>query len=820
MLNRKYILLLAAFLLAAGFVTAQTGALKHGNKLYDQMAYPAAIRAYNRVLKKGDQKEAMEKIADSYRLIGNTQKAEFWYGKVANISDTKPITKFRYGQMLQANGKYAEAKAAFEEYKRTGEDVAKATRYINACSRVPEFKADSARYTLTKTKVNSAASDFGAVPFNKGIVFASSRHHGFFSKARNMRNENLFYDLYYADNALPNQKKLPVKPLKGKVNSRFHDGPAVITREGLMYFTRSNDGRDSKGVVRLKIYSARLVGKKWKEVKPLSFNSNEFSCGHPALSADGNTMVFASDMPGGKGGIDLWMVKKNGENWSTPVNLGDEINTEGDEKFPFLHSSSTLFFSSDGHPGMGNLDIFSATQNAKGMWGSTRNAGFPLNSSRDDFSISWIGSQANGYISSNRPGGSGDDDIWMFSRKSAIHGVIVDANTKTPIPGAKVTVMDNNSKTVEYLTNDQGEFTHVAQFNSDYFLTVEKEGYAPRREKLSTKDISPVADLEARLELQPDLKYVVTGTVTDDSTGQPLANAAIRLVGLRGEKNTTTDNKGQYRADLDEEESYFLIVMKDSYVPYIAQLATRGAEPQDFTYNARLRKGNYILVNGLVTNQTSNYPLGGATVRGIDAIKRVETAFFRTGDDGRYYMVLDPANPQYLLVGSRKDFFSRRIDLTAPVAHKDTMLTADLPLIPYRVGEVVKIIYYDYNKSNIRDDASRELFDIIYFLADNPEAAVELTSHTDSRGNGEYNRKLSQERADAAVKYITSHGIGSNRIVARGMGESKIVNSCTDGAQCDEAQHAMNRRTEITVISLTGDTGVNSAPNPGTGTNK
>jgi outer membrane protein OmpA-like peptidoglycan-associated protein len=812
---RNLIVFSLSLLLMSGMVQAQSGALSRGNRYYEQMAYPAAIRAYLVAWKTSQTSGVMERLADSYRQIGDTRNAEIWYGKLANLSDTRPINKFRYGQMLQANGKYAEAQRAFEDYQRTGENVAKATRYAMACARVSEFKADSARYTLTKMKVNSRASDFGAMPWDKGIIFSSARARGFFSRARNMRNEGLFYDLYYADNALPNQEKVPVKPVRGKVNSRFHDGPAVVTREGIMYFTRSNDGKDSKGVVRLKIYSAKWNGKKWMEVKALPFNSNEYSCGHPALSADGNTLIFTSDMPGGKGGTDLWKVTKEGESWGTPQNLGDAINTDGDEKFPYLHSSGTLFFSSDGHVGLGGLDIFSATANGSGQFDAPRNAGFPLNSSRDDFSIAWIGSQANGYITSNRPGGEGDDDLWMFSRKSAIHGTVVDARTQLPLPSATVTVMDANSKTSTYTADSKGEFSHIADFNRDYFVTVEAPGYAPRKEIASTKDMSPVADLQVKLALEPELRYAVSGLVLDDSTSAPLAGATVRLVGLNGEKSVTTDAQGRYKADLDENENYFLLVMKEGYVPHIAQVVTQGTEPQEFVQNARVRRGHYILVNGLVSNQTTQSRLGGATIRGIDAQKRVETAFFRTGDDGRYYMVLDPAIPQFLLVGSRKDFFSRRVDLETPVAQRDTALTADLALVPYRVGEVVKIIYYDYNKSVIREDAGRDLFDIIYFLADNPEAAVELTSHTDCRGNGEYNRDLSQDRADAAVKFITSHGIGSERIKAVGMGESKPVNACVDGTQCDDAQHAENRRTEITVVSLSGSTGVKEAPKTG-----
>ncbi len=783
---------------------AQNRNLRKGDKLYEALAYPLAINQYEKGLKKERDIRAMERLADAYNNIGEPEGAEKWYGELVTTQGAAAINKFYYGQALMSNGKYAQARKWFEAYLQTGENPRRAARFIEACDYAQELKMDSTRYVVEPEDFNVGASDMAPVMTRQGMIYTSSRRRGFGARFVNLRDrEKYFYDIYMVkrDNS---KKGFKIKPLKGKVNSRFHEGPAVLSPKGdKIYFTRSNYikgdfGKDTRGINRLKIFSATNENGKWKNVEPISFNDDMYSCGHPALSKDGQVMVFASDIPGGFGGTDLYMSKWDGSSWSTPINLGSKINTQGDEEFPYLHNSGTLFFSSNGHPGMGGLDIFAAAADGD-SWEEPTNAGYPLNSSRDDFGITWRSNSPRGYFTSNR---SGNDDIFNFTRKMKIKGTVVDSRTKAPLRSVKVSMMDASSKETKLTTDKEGKFEIDAKWGTDYFATLSKKDYLQLREKILTKEVSPFEDIEVVMELERDLIFTLSGDVKDSESGAAVEDADIRLISYR-EKNFQGDKKGSYFTELEENTEYTVIILKDGYKPHIATVSTIGkVDPEDFIINASLDKGNYMLVEGRSFVQEDKKTLPQTTVAAIHSQDRKEADRTVSRYDGRFWMVLDPTVEHYL-IGSKQGYFASRAELPKPGDFKgDTTVSVDMPMVPYEIGAVVKIIYYDYNKSNITDIASMDLFEIIYFLENNPEASVELSSHTDSRGGDSYNEKLSQSRSDAAVGYITDRGIQKPRIVAKGYGEKQLVNKCDDGVNCGEAEHSKNRRTEIRVTKL------------------
>ncbi|HHG86212.1 MAG TPA: hypothetical protein ENJ82_15790 [Bacteroidetes bacterium] len=309
-------------------------------------------------------------------------------------------------------------------------------------------------------------------------------------------------------------------------------------------------------------------------------------------------------------------------------------------------------------------------------------------------------------------------------------------------------------------------------------------------------------DLEIEMKLERDMLFSVSGRVTDANTGFQITDADVRIIATKG-KTYQTNNKGEYFTKVNEDREYAVIIKKEGYVPQIFDFSTEGkTEPEDFVFNAALEPGHYLLVEGETLLRDGGKVEPGVNVRAVDANKRAEHKATRSRKDGRFWMVLNPADENFL-VGTKEGFFASRVDLPEPgKIVGDTTIAVKLHMVRYEIGAIVKIIYYDYNQSNIKKIASKDLFEIVYFLQDNPEVSVELGSHTDSRGGDQYNMSLSQRRSDAAVAYILSRGIETKRVTAQGFGESQLVNKCRNDAPCTEEEHAGNRRTEIRVTKL------------------
>lgn len=814
--THKTIKILSAVLLSAVClsVQAQSGKLEKANRLFEEEAYPDAIRLYKKVLKKKPVMEAREHLAVSYEKTGQYGQAMEQYRKLVNLPAPKNIYYFDYGRLLKMNGRYEEAQDNFEKYRQTGENTVLAMKYKQSCDFAMDLMEDSLKYEIKPESYNKYSSDFGPEITSTGILFTSSRNRGFFSRVLNRRSNDYFYDLYFAESVMKGGKPTyKVKPVRGKVNTRFHEGPAVLDKEGsTMYFTRSNflNGKrktDGNGVNNLKIFSAKRVGKKWKEVEPLPFNSDEYSVGHPALTRDGNAMVFASDMPGGFGGSDLYVVRKEGDAWSQPENLGPVVNSLGDELFPSLTADGTLMFSSDGHPGMGGLDIF-FVKREDSRWGEVRNAGYPLNGPADDFGTSMIAGKARGYMSSNRDGGEGRDDIYNFERQMTITGTIVAVADGEPMEGVEVSVMDDSGVPAKYTTDENGRFEVLGKYGKDYFFTANKPEYVEEKLRLPTRELSPLEDPEVRMEMERDLHFDIAGKVTDAKNGSGLNAAKIRLKKTTGSSRVGyADGTGQYEEPLDMQTEYTVFVGKEGYIPKIATVSTMGkSETELFRVDAELEKGRFILVEGQVVRKDNSAPLPDATVHTVDLNTRKEIQRVNTNKAGQFNIILDPGVEQMLLVSSKNDYFTARMEV--PVLDSttnDTTIYPTIELVPWEVGQVVKIIYYEYNKSNILNESSKDLFEIVYFLEDNPAASVELGSHTDSRGSASYNQELSQRRGDAAVGFIVDQGIEKSRIESKGYGESQLTNDCKDGAKCTDEAHGKNRRTEIKIIKIDDD---------------
>ncbi len=389
--------------------------LKKANRMFEAQAYKQAIDLYIDVLTYDNPIEAKEKLAHSYRKVSQFEKAEYWYRLIIPVLKKRKLN-FYLAQVLQGQGKYDEAAELYMGY---ADIYPRSEVFAEACRNPEQFHKNKEAYKIDNLPFNSPSSEFGPVIFRDNqLVFASSQDGN--KKPSNdyyLREEN-YLDLFVTQPIVSEWSK--PKRLKGSINSPFHDGPACFDKYyQQVWFTRNTSSR-GKGVkeqtkkLHLQLFSATVNGTdKWTDVIPFEHNNENYSVAHPTLADNGRLLYFSSNMPGGFGNSDIWVCVKVDSTWSKPKNLGPDINTPEDEQFPYIHEDGTLYFSSNGHPGLGGFDIFFSKQ-VKRTWSRPQNMGSPVNSSRDDFSIVYD-KRGNGYFASNREGGKGADDIYRFS---------------------------------------------------------------------------------------------------------------------------------------------------------------------------------------------------------------------------------------------------------------------------------------------------------------------------------------------------------------------------------------------------------------------
>lgn len=393
------------------------------NKYFDELAYKKSAELYEKIYAdgRGDTK-IISKIADAYYFNTETEKAVVWYKKLVENLGNKVSKEhlYRYTRVLRSNGNY---KASDSILNMHFKDKVALTGATNA-NYISEMLKNSGENSVKIHNVatNTQFSDFGGFMHNDSFYFASTMPK---TKRKIYKwNEQPYLDLYTSEIKdstvtiidLVNKQKLPKK-----INTKYHEASMVLTKDGkTMYFTRVNYNRkrvrrDKKREVLLSIYKANLVAGKWKNIKKLPFTSNEYSTGHPTLSADEKTLYFISNMPGGFGETDIYKVAINDDgSFGNPKNLGKKVNTRGREMFPFISDKNILYFSSDGRKGLGALDIFEVFLGEKGKIEAVKNLKAPFNSNLDDFGFVVDANIKKGFFSSNRAGGKGDDDIYSF----------------------------------------------------------------------------------------------------------------------------------------------------------------------------------------------------------------------------------------------------------------------------------------------------------------------------------------------------------------------------------------------------------------------
>lgn len=457
------------------------------DRYFKEYSYIKSARLYSAIVKRGDSTQGtLERLADSYYNNADIDQAKVWYAILLDKYDSSVDSDYlyKYAQTLKSSGDEALSKIWFDKYAAVTKDGVR-SKYIQE-----NVKLQEPDYTIYESvrnlDINTEYSDFnGFIHDNKLSVFSTRPGEG--TKIYNW-NQQPFLNAY--SGAIKDNGQLgDLELYPGDVNSKYHEATLVITKDGkTMYFTRDNFqkkflGKSKDNTTHLKLYRAVLENGKWRGVVELPFNSDEYSVGHPTLSVDEKTLYFASDMPGTLGGTDIFKVEIKGNNkYSIPENLGNVVNTEGMEMFPYVSKDNVLYFSSDGRAGLGLLDVYKVTLSdlsEKNVY----NLGNTLNSEMDDFAFV-LKTENTGYFSSNRPGGKGDDDIYTFGVGSSlclenIAGIVTDIKTGLPIENATVQLMDTDGEVKETVkTKADGSYEFLDKLcGSKFIIRADKTDY-------------------------------------------------------------------------------------------------------------------------------------------------------------------------------------------------------------------------------------------------------------------------------------------------------------------------------------------------------
>ncbi|MFD2822782.1 OmpA family protein [Lacinutrix iliipiscaria] len=512
---------LTLLLLSSFSLTAQNKDTRTADKYFDRLEYIDAIDAYTKLIEKGKADEYVySQLAEANRMIFSTVEAERWYSKVLESSQN-PETIYQYSQMLKANGKYEDSNAQMKKFAalRPGDD--RSIAFNSNPDYLPKILEKGKKFNIQNLSINSENSDFGGIVNNNEFYFTSARN----SSRRNYGwNDQPFLDIYVSS-VLTDGTYMEAELIEGDINTKYHEGSVTFSPDSkTMYFSRESffenefekDSISNTKFSVLHLYKASLDGDTWRNVEPLHLNSPNYSVSNPSMSADGKTLYFQSDMPGGYGLFDIYKVSVNADGTvGEPQNLGQKINTEGNERFAYLSDNGTLYFSSDGHLGLGGLDVFFSRE-VDGKMTPVRNVGVPVNSNADDFAFSLNEESGEGFVSSNREGGLGSDDIYAIKKLQPLCDVLIvatitDNKTGEPLADASTTLYDSEgNKLASKMSDAEGIVEYMVECDTDTELEAAKVDYESNKIAIEGTDEEEVA---VALALDPIDKLIVDGKV-------------------------------------------------------------------------------------------------------------------------------------------------------------------------------------------------------------------------------------------------------------------------------------------------------------------
>ena len=601
-------------------------------------------------------------------------------------------------------------------------------------------------------EINSPAFDFAPTAYRNGLVFVTNR------RKSGPVDENLgetFFELWYSELS-PSGTPQKAELFSVQLNSRFHESAIAFSKEqDFIYLTRNSTTADKPGgKSRMKIIEAKRDKNTWTDFSELPFNSDLFSCMHPTLTPDGNTMFFSSDMPGGIGGLDLYVVTKLEGVWQKPINLGPDVNSPGNDVFPYYHQSGTLFFSSDGHRGLGGMDLFMIDM-SKRQWGAVNNLGLPFNSEQDDLTF-YLNAEGNaGFFASSRPGGKGKDDILKFIAPKGISGIEVPELRQISLQtqeGVKIHVFDKTGK--------------------------------------ENKDITEL--------------YAAEWLPGDDYFTFKIAQNPL------GEADYTAGQNGQVILDLEANKNFLLILSKKGFRTKQIQCNTNSLRNEPISVILEEENGIALKGKTILMNQSRIIPNALIYIKNENNGK-IDHLYSK--QDGTFDYTLTPGF-RYTLVAEKPGYLKGPASISTIGINKSNPQSIILELNPDPTADpfqkglkpgtilILDDIQYDFNKSPIRIGEGRELIELAELMKKYPTIKIEITAHTDTRGPESYNLQLAQNRADAAKRFLTQRNIEENRIKSFGVGEQFPRNHCLENVECSEEDHLFNQRLEIKITDL------------------
>ncbi|MDD2197136.1 MAG: OmpA family protein [Bacteroidales bacterium] len=562
---------------------SQTARLKRANAYYEAGGYFEAVELYRRDLDKVPKEEMgvyLQRIAECYRLMGDARQAEIWYSKAIMRDASDPKVFFYYAEMLKMGEKYDEAIEQYQKYKELVPNDPLADMGVESSELAKKWLESPAGYELVNMRaINSKQSDFSPAYASEDytiLLLTTSREEATGSKKHEGTGDK-FTDIYISQRDKRGNWSKP-RSLDESINTPDDEGTPSLTSDfNKLYFTRCRTSKRNK--LGCEIMLSQRSEQGWLSPEPVPIAADSMVVAHPSISEDELTLYFVSNIPGGYGGNDLWKVTRTSpsDSWGEPINLGPDINTSMNEMFPYIHPDGTLYFSSDGHPGMGGLDIFRATPLEDGNGWEVENMRYPINSSSDDFGIIFEKEREAGYFSSRRRdlGSRGGDNIYLFYLPEIIYnivGEVRDDKSGGLLASANVQLVGSDGLIADAKTGDDGAFRFMLNANTDYVLVASKEGYLNGRGRETTKGVAESTDFEMSINLTSTARPIELPNIFYDFDRwelRPESMAALdRLVEVLNENPTIiielgahTDSRGtlDYNYDLSQKRAQSVV---------------------------------------------------------------------------------------------------------------------------------------------------------------------------------------------------------------------------------------------------------------------
>ncbi len=560
------------FILFDFILSAQKIRIENEKKSYDIYSYEEFIRKFENVNDKSV--ELKRKLAESYRKTGDFINAERYYEEIVQSEKSNSEDIYNYVSVLKINQKYEDADKWMDKFCKLEKGDSRAIMYIKNKDQIDVLLNDREQFKIKNIEINTTEKDFGASFYGKKqIVFVSSRSNKKFFK--HIWNKLPLWDLYIAD--IKRYQLENVKHFKKKFNKKNIEGPVSFNEDGTFaaYTLTDYEILSKDGIVKSRIYTSKKENNKWQEPVSFDFNNNKYSVFYPDLTEDGKTMYFASDMPGGYGGIDIYVSTRNDDGtWNNPKNLGKPVNTEGNEIYPFIHKNGTLFFASDGHLGIGGFDIF-MTKKIKSEWLFPQNLGVPVNSNYNDFAFIIDNRMKSGFFTSDRENGKGKEDIYSFRLlKPLLFDIVIRGKVKDKygnnLPNTNVSLFDQEENLLKMVNSDEnGNFEFKVRQNELYSVNAEKPKYQGEKIYIDTKGKSSVLQ-DLILEKLPN--FVISGSIADKKSQEKLSDVKIVSINNKtAEKEILTSSEyGKFLIKLSENKlndtiNYTFTAKKDGY---------------------------------------------------------------------------------------------------------------------------------------------------------------------------------------------------------------------------------------------------------------